>query len=104
MRPADVRRGQLRRYVRPSVPDNPLVMLIVSSDGINDSPRPTLIGLQVRGTSNGDLLTVEIPDAGYVYAGDPTRIYRAWLGNRLADVDPVVMGRVDVALSAALDL
>lgn len=104
MPPVDVLRGEIRCYIRPSTPDRPQLVLVISSDGINRSPRPTLVGLQVREAHNDDLLTVEIPDVGQVYAGDPIRLYRAWLGVRLAAVEPVVMGRVDTALRAALDL
>ena len=35
-----MRRGELRRYIRPSTPERPRTVAIMSSDGINDSTRP----------------------------------------------------------------
>lgn len=36
------------RYVRPSTPDQRRTVVITSSDGINNSPRPWLLGIELR--------------------------------------------------------
>ena len=99
-----MRRGELRRYVRPSTPLRQYTVIIVSSDGINDSPRPWLIGTQLRAVDPGDLLAIPIEGHGWAYAGDVIRIYRGWIGDRVGELDDVTMERLDTALRAALDL
>ena len=51
-------------------------MVILSSDGINDSPRPWLLGIELRERDPGDLLAIPVADRGWAYAGDLTRLYR----------------------------
>lgn len=98
-----MQRGELRRYVRPATPDRQRLVLIVSSDGINDSPRPWLLGVELRGRDPGDLLAIPL-DHGWAYAGDLQRLYRAWIGPTVDEVSPAVLARIDNALRAALDL
>ena len=98
-----MRRGELRTYTRPSTPEQRRVVVLVSSDGVNDSPRPWLLGIELRDRDPGDLLTVSVGDR-FAYAGDVNRLYRAWVGERVGVLDPVTSGRLDGALRAALDL
>jgi mRNA interferase MazF len=35
-------------------------VLLLSSDGINDSPRPWLLGIELRDTDPGDILAVPV--------------------------------------------
>ena len=99
-----MRRGELRGYVRPSTPEQPRVVVLLSSDGINDSPRPWLLGIELRRRDPGDLLAVPIADRGWAYAGDLTRLYRAWVGPRLGVLAPGTLTQLDNAVRAALDL
>lgn len=104
LRRTSVRRGELRSYVRPSTPEQVRTVVILSSDGINDSPRPWLLGIELRDSDPGDLLAIPVGDCGWAYAGDLSRLYRAWLGQRLDEIHPTVLARLDGALRAALDL
>ena len=99
-----MRRGELRGYTRPSTPDQARTVVILSSDGINDSPRPWLLGIELRERDPGDLLAIPVADRGWAYAGDLTRLYRAWVGPPLGRVDTTSLARLDGALRAALDL
>jgi hypothetical protein len=99
-----VRRGELRGYTRPSTPDVRRTVVLLSSDGINDSPRPWLLGIELRVTDPGDILAVPVEGGRVAYAGDLTRLYRAWVGERVGALDPTTLSRLDGALRAALDL
>jgi hypothetical protein len=99
-----VRRGELRGYTRPSTPEQVRTVVILSSDGINDSPRPWMLGIELRDRDPGDLLAIPVADRGWAYAGDLTRLYRAWVGPPQGLVDATTLARVDGALRAALDL
>lgn len=99
-----MRRGELRSYVRPSTPERARTVVIVSSDGINDSPRPWLLGIELRDRDPGDLLAIPVADRGWAYAGDLSRIYRARVGSRVDELSQTTLARLDGALRAALDL
>jgi mRNA-degrading endonuclease toxin of MazEF toxin-antitoxin module len=99
-----VRRGELRGYTRPSAPEQIRTVVILSSDGINDSPRPWMLGIGLRDRDPGDLLAIPVADHGWVYAGDLSRLYRAWIGAPLGRLDATTLGRLDGAVRAALDL
>lgn len=99
-----MQRGELRRYTRPSTPQQLRVVAIMSSDGINDSPRPWLLGIELRDRDPGDILAIPVTDHGWAYAGDLTKLYRAWTGPRVGQLDTTTLTRLDVALRAALDL
>jgi hypothetical protein len=99
-----VRRGELRAYVRPSSPDHRRTVVLLSSDGINDSTRPWLLGIELRDTDPGDILAVPTGGGRVAYAGDLTRLYRAWVGERLGAVDATTLAQLDGAVRAALDL
>ena len=101
---SSVRRGELHGYTRPSTPEQNRTVVILSSDGINDSPRPWLLGIELRGRDPGDLLAIPVADLGWAYAGDLSRLYRAWVGLPLGRVDATTLARLDGALRAALDL
>ena len=99
-----MRRGELRTYVRPSTPEQRRTVVLLSSDGINDSPRPWLLGIELRGRDPGDLLAIPVEDRGWAYAGDLSRLYRAWIGPREGALNAATLARLDGALRAALDL
>ncbi len=99
-----MRRGELRRYIRPSTPERPRTVAIMSSDGISDSPRPWLLGIELRERDPGDILAVPVTGHGWAYAGDLSKLYRAWTGDQLGELDTATMTRLEGALCAALDL
>ena len=99
-----MRRGELRTYIRPSTPERHRVVVLLSSDGINDSPRPWLLGIELRAADPGDILAVPVAERGWAYAGELTRLYRAWIGPRVGYLAPGTSAQLDNALRAALDL
>lgn len=99
-----MRRGEIRTYTRPSSPQTPRRVVLLSSDGINDSPRPWLLGVEIRDRDPGDLLAIPLRAGGWAYAGDLTRLYRAWVGDTAGVLDATTLTRLEGALRAALDL
>jgi len=99
-----VRRGELRRYVRPSSPDVPRVVLILSSDSLNSSDRPWMLGMEIQRRDPGDILAIPVPGYGWAYVRDLTRLYRAWIGERVGELDELTLTRLTSAIQAALDL
>lgn len=79
-------------------------MLIVSSDGINDSPRAWLLGLEVVAEDPHDILAVSVADQRWVTTSSLSRIYRGWLVERTGQTASDALESVDHALRAALDL
>ncbi|MFF0488902.1 hypothetical protein ACFYTQ_07750 [Nocardia sp. NPDC004068] len=98
-----MRRGELWLYNPHGSPRQRTVVLI-SSDGINESPRPWLIAAEVQDTDPDDILAVSIPGHGWVHAGNLGRIYRGWLAHRIDEIDAEIVERLDTALRAAMDL
>lgn len=99
-----MRRGEVRSYTRPSAPEAPRPVVLLSSDGINDSARPWVLGIEIRDRDPGDLLAIPVQARGWAYAGDLTRLYRAWIGKADGALDATTLSRLDGALRAALDL
>ncbi|MQY23553.1 hypothetical protein [Nocardia macrotermitis] len=98
-----MRRGELWKYNPHGLPRLRNVILI-SSDGINESPRPWLIAAELLDADPQDILAVPIPGHGWVHAGNLGRIYRGWLVERLDATDEETLERLDTALRAAMDL
>jgi hypothetical protein len=98
-----VRRGELYAYEPQGSPRQQLVV-ILSSDGVNDSPRPWLLGVPVRVDDPEDILAVPIEHHGWADVALLTRFYRRWLAKRVDTLAPAVVERLDAALRAALDL
>ena len=99
-----MRRGDLRRYVRPSSPDVPRIVVILSSDSLNSSDRPWVLGMEVQQRDPGDILAIPVAGYGWAYVRDLTRLYRAWIGERVGALDELTLLRVTGAVQAALDL
>jgi mRNA interferase MazF len=99
-----VRRGELWTYVRPSRPDRTQLVVITSSDGVNDSPRPWLLGCRLRDTDPGDILAIPVRGHGWAYVGDLSRLLRAWFGERAGQLDSATLRRLDNVLRVAQDL
>lgn len=99
-----MRRGELWSYVQPATPDTPRTVLLLSSDAINGSSRPWVLGVEIRRSDPGDLLAVPIDDGRFAYPGDLRRLYRSWFGRREGVIDTVTVREMDNALRAALEL
>lgn len=98
-----MQRGEVWAYTPRGVPRERNVVL-VSSDGINDSSRPWLLAVELSETDPGDILAVPVPGRGWVTAGNISRVYRGWLTTRIDQIDSDTRDRLDGALRAALDL
>ncbi|MFE3441421.1 hypothetical protein ACFXNW_00155 [Nocardia sp. NPDC059180] len=98
-----MRRGELWLYHPHGSPRHRTVVLI-SSDGINESPRPWLIAAEVLDQDPQDILAVQLGALGWVHAGNIGRIYRGWLAEQVDEAEPETMDRIDTALRAAMDL
>jgi mRNA-degrading endonuclease toxin of MazEF toxin-antitoxin module len=98
-----VHRGELWTYVPQGSPRQPVVV-IVSSDGINQSPRAWLLGAPLADGDPGDILAVPVDGHGWVSAGNLSRYYRGWLREHVGTLEQQAMDDLDSALRAALDL
>jgi mRNA interferase MazF len=98
-----VQRGEIWSYVPQTSPRRQTVVL-VSSDGINQSLRAWLIGAPITDEDPQDILAVPIDGHGWMSAGNLTRLYRGWLRERVGQLDRETIDRLDSALRAALDL
>jgi hypothetical protein len=99
-----VRRGDLHRYVRPSSPEAQRIVVILSSDSLNSSPRPWALGMELQQRDPGDILAIPVAGYGWAYVRDLTRLYRAWTGERVGRLDELTLARLTSAVQAALDL
>ncbi|MGH3920432.1 MAG: hypothetical protein ACRDSG_15560 [Pseudonocardiaceae bacterium] len=99
-----MRRGDLHRYVRPSSPEMQRIVVILSSDTLNSSPRPWLLGMELQSRDPGDLLAIPVAGYGWAYVRDLTRLYRAWIGEHVGHLDEFTLTRLASAVQAALDL
>lgn len=99
-----MRRGDLHRYVRPSSPETPRIVVILSSDSVNNSPRPWMLGMELQQRDPDDILAIPVAGHGWAYVRDLTRLYRAWLGERVGHIDDLTLTRITNAIQAALDL
>ncbi|MEU7142146.1 hypothetical protein ABZ942_22045 [Nocardia sp. NPDC046473] len=98
-----MRRGELWIYNPHGSPRRRTVVLI-SSDGINESPRPWLIAAEVVEDDPQDILAVPVQSYGWVHAGNIGRIFRGWLAERVDEMESETLERLDTALRAAMDL
>ena len=99
-----MRRGELRRYVRPSSPDVTRIVVILSGDSLNSSPRPWVLGMELQRRDPGDILAIPVSGHGWAYVRDLTRLYRAWIGESVGELDELTLARLTSAIQAALDL
>lgn len=96
-------RGEIWSYVPKGSPREQTVV-IVSSDGINQSARPWVLGAPIATEDPQDILAVPIEGHGWISAGNLTRLYRGWLTEPLGQLDQATLDRLNAALAAALDL
>lgn len=98
-----MRRGELYTYEPQGSPRQQLVA-IVSSDGVNDSPRPWLLGIPIRPDDPQDILAVPVEDHGWADVASLSRYYRRWMAKQAGILAPETVELLDSALRAALDL
>jgi len=99
-----VRRGEIWTYHPPTHPTRERTVLVLSSDGVNESDRPWLLGAELLDYDPQDILGVPLDSRFWVSTLTLTRLYRKWFDERIAEVDQAVQEQVDIALRAALDL
>lgn len=99
-----MRRGDLRRYVRPSSPEVPRIVVILSSDSVNSSLRPWVLGMELQQRDPGDILAIPVTGYGWAYVRDLTRLYRAWIGKHVGQLDELTLARITSAVQVALEL
>ncbi|WP_158883715.1 hypothetical protein [Amycolatopsis anabasis] len=99
-----MRRGEVWTYQPPTRTTRERTVLLLSSDGVNDSERPWLLGTELLEEDPQDILGVQIDGRYWVSTLNLTRLYRAWLNDRVAEISHGVQEQVDIALRAALDL
>jgi mRNA-degrading endonuclease toxin of MazEF toxin-antitoxin module len=78
--------------------------LIVSTNVINDSESPWILGLHLVSDDPGSLLAPRIGDHGWAVATTIERVMRSRLGEQAGAAAPEEMQQVDIALKACLDL
>nr|PZM90896.1 MAG: hypothetical protein DIU77_17350 [Thermocrispum agreste] len=96
-------RGDLWRYDPKGSPRQRTV-LIVSADGISNSTRRWVYGLDVVDSDPGDILSVRLGDGRWVNGTSLSRLWRDWLTEQVGTVDNDVRDAVDGLLRTALDL
>ncbi|MEV6428998.1 hypothetical protein [Nocardia sp. NPDC051463] len=99
-----MRRGELWTYYPHGSPPRRRIVVLISSDGINESTRQWLIAAEILDRDPQDILAVPVARHGWVHAGNIGRIYRGWLAERVDEMDTEELERLDTALRAAMDL
>ncbi|EHR61745.1 hypothetical protein [Saccharomonospora cyanea] len=99
-----MRRGEVWTYHPPSEQARARQMVLLSSDGVNDSDRPWLLGTELLDRDPHDILGVAVDGRYWVSTVNVTRLYRPWLRECVAEIDTEVQEQIDSALRAALDL
>ncbi|HET6711461.1 hypothetical protein [Amycolatopsis sp.] len=99
-----MRRGEVWTYHPPTEPARQRTVVLLSSDGVNESERPWLLGTELLDRDPMDILGVAIDARYWVSTLNLTRLYRPWFDERIAEIDQGVQERIDIALRAALDL
>ncbi|KAA9166368.1 hypothetical protein FPZ12_002055 [Amycolatopsis acidicola] len=99
-----MRRGEVWTYRPPTQPARERTVLLLSSDGVNESERPWLLGTELLERDPQDILGVALDSRFWISTLNLTRLYRPWLTERVAEIDHAIQEQVDVALRAALDL
>jgi mRNA interferase MazF len=96
-------RGEVWRYAPKGSPRERTVV-IVSADGINNSSRQWVYGLDLVDQDPQDILAVQLPQGLWVNGTSLTRLWREWLTDHLGVVDGETQGAIDAMLRTAQDL
>ena len=81
-----------------------ILRLIVSSDTINNSEIPWVLGVHLLESDPGSLLAPRIGDHGWAVVTTIERVMRSRLGEQTGVATPEELHQVDIALRAALGL
>lgn len=100
---ADIQQGEIWTYVPQGSPRH-RVLVIVSSDGVNQSTRPWLLAVEATGDNPEDILAIPIERHGWILTSNLSRVYRGWLGDRVDVLGRQEREQLASALRAALDL
>lgn len=98
-----MQRGDVWAY-RPQGSPRQQRVVLVSSDGINQSGRSWLLGVPLAAEDPADILAVPVPGHGWADTSQITRFYRRWLAEHLDTLDADTLDQLNAALRAALDL
>lgn len=98
-----MRRGEIWRY-NPKGALRDRDILIVSSDGINESSRPRIYAVEITDGDPQEILSVALADGRWVQGLSLAFVRREWLVERPGTVDAERMEQVDAMLRGALDL
>lgn len=96
-------RGQVWRYAPKGSPRERTV-LIVSADGINNSSRQWVYGLDVIDQDPEDILGVQLSGGLWLSGTSLSRLWRDWFTEQIGEIDTETQGAVDAMLRTALDL
>jgi hypothetical protein len=99
-----VGRGEVWTYHPATEPARERTVVLLSSDGVNDSERPWLLGTELLEKDPQDILGVAVDGRLWISTLNLTRLYRPWLEERVAEISQEVQEQIDIALRAALDL
>lgn len=99
-----MRRGEVWAYRPPTQNARERTVLLLSSDGVNESDRPWLLGTELLEHDPQDILGVPLDSRLWISTLYLTRLYRGWLTERVAEIDQATQEQIDGALRAALDL
>ncbi|ASR36390.1 hypothetical protein BAY61_16795 [Prauserella marina] len=99
-----MRRGEVWTYHPPTEQARSRAVLLLSSDGVNESERPWLLGTELLEKDPQDILGVAVDARFWISTLNLTRVYRPWLDQRIAEIGDDVQEQIDSALRAALDL
>lgn len=96
-------RGEVWRYAPKGSPRERTV-LVVSADGINNSSRQWVYGLEITDHDPQDILTVRLPHGLWANGTSLNRLWRDWFTEHLGGIDGETQDAVDAMLRTALDL
>jgi hypothetical protein len=60
--------------------------------------------MELQRRDPGDILAIPVSGHGWTYVRDLTRLYRAWIGESVGELDELTLARLTSAIQAALDL
>lgn len=96
-------RGDVWRYAPKGSPRERTI-LVVSADGINNSPRQWVYGLDTVDQDPRDILAVQVGDGLWLNGTSLSRLWRDWFTEQIGTIDTDTQEAVDAMLRTALDL
>jgi mRNA-degrading endonuclease toxin of MazEF toxin-antitoxin module len=99
-----MRRGEIWSYKPVTARKVSTLRLIVSSDAINESEAPVVLGLHVVDDDPESLLAPSVGGHGWAVATTIERVMKMLVGEKVGGATPEEMEQVDIALRATLAL